>query len=55
VTRHDGTTVEGPLLAANDEGLTLTVTEGKGKAKTVSDVSIAQADIKEARVIIAFR
>jgi ribosome maturation factor RimP len=55
VTRTDGTAVEGPLVAVADDGLTLTVTEGKGKAKTVSDVAIAAADINEARVIISFR
>lgn len=55
VTRADGTTVEGKLIAVDDDGLTLTVVTGTGKNKTVVDQTITAADIKEARVIISLR
>lgn len=55
VVRTDDTTLDGQLLAVADDGLTLTVVSGKGKSKTVADIVVPAAEIKEARVILAFR
>lgn len=55
VVRQDGTALDGQLASVDDDALTLTVTTGKGKARTVADVVVPAADVKEARVIIAFR
>lgn len=55
VVRQDDTAIDGQLAGVDDDGLTLTVTTGKGRARTVADVVVPAADVKEARVIIAFR
>lgn len=51
----DDTILEGTLAAVDDEALTITVTSGKGKERSVSDIVVSAANILEARVILSFR
>lgn len=52
VQTTDGSTVEGALVAATDEALTVSVTTGTGKARSTTDVVLTADGIKEARVVV---
>jgi ribosome maturation factor RimP len=52
VVTTSGEVVEAPLASVTDEGLALSVTEGKGRSKTVTSVIIPSASIQEAKVVL---
>lgn len=54
VTKLDDTKLEGKLLAANEEQITIEITEGKGKKLTIIQLKLPISDIKLTKVQIKF-
>lgn len=54
VVLNDDTKKEGKMLDVTDEGITLEVTEGKGKKAVTQQLEIPFADIKQTKVQIKF-
>ncbi len=54
VIKTDETKIEGKLLAATDEQITVEITEGKGKKQTITCLELPIIDIKQTKVQIKF-
>jgi len=54
VTFLDGTIKEGKLMEANEEGINIEYTEGKGKKAVTHQLTISFAEIKQTKVLIKF-
>ena len=54
VTLNDDTKKEGTLSAVNEEAITITYTEGKGKKAVIVQADISFTDIKQTKVQVKF-
>jgi ribosome maturation factor RimP len=54
VIKMDDTKLEGKLLAATEEQMTIEITEGKGKKLTINQLELPISDIKQTKVQIKF-
>ena len=54
VTLNDETKLEGKLLEADEQMITVEVTTGKNKKAVTEQKQIAFADIKQTKILIAF-
>jgi ribosome maturation factor RimP len=54
VIKMDDTKLEGKLLAATEEQMTIEITEGKGKKMTINQLELPISDIKQTKVQIKF-
>ena len=54
VTLNDDTKKEGTLSAVNEEAITITYTEGKGKKAVIVQADISFIDIKQTKVQVKF-
>ena len=54
VVKLDDTRLEGKLLEANEEKISIEITEGKGKKMTVNQLEVSISDIKQTKVQVKF-
>ncbi len=54
VVKLDDTRLEGKLLEANEEKISIEITEGKGKKMTVNQIEVSISDIKQTKVQVKF-
>jgi ribosome maturation factor RimP len=54
VIKIDDTKLEGKLLAASEDKITVEITEGKGKKMTINQLELPISDIKQTKVQIKF-
>lgn len=54
VFKLDDTRLEGKLLEANEEKISIEITEGKGKKMTVNQLEVSISDIKQTKVQVKF-
>ena len=54
VVKLDETRLEGKLLEANEEKISIEITEGKGKKMTVNQLEVSISDIKQTKVQVKF-
>lgn len=54
VVKLDETRLEGKLLEANEEKISIEITEGKGKKMTINQLEVSISDIKQTKVQVKF-
>jgi len=54
VVKLDETRLEGKLLEANEEKISIEITEGKGKKMTINQLEVTISDIKQTKVQVKF-
>ncbi len=54
VFKLDDTRLEGKLLEANEEKISIEITEGKGKKMTINQLEVSISDIKQTKVQVKF-
>ena len=54
VVKLDDTRLEGKLLEANEEKISIEITEGKGKKMTINQLEVTISDIKQTKVQVKF-
>ncbi len=54
VVKLDETRLEGKLLEANEEKISIEITEGKGKKMTINQLEVPISDIKQTKVQVKF-
>ena len=54
VVKLDDTRLEGKLLEANEEKISIEITEGKGKKMTINHLEVPISDIKQTKVQVKF-
>ncbi len=54
VFKLDDTRLEGKLLEANEEKISIEITEGKGKKMTINLLEVSISDIKQTKVQVKF-
>jgi len=54
VVKLDDTRLEGKLLEANEEKISIEITEGKGKKMTINQLEVSISDIKQTKVQVKF-
>lgn len=54
VVKLDDTRLEGKLLEANEEKISIEITEGKGKKMTVNQLEVSISNIKQTKVQVKF-
>ena len=54
VVKLDETRLEGKLLEANEEKISIEITEGKGKKMTINLLEVSISDIKQTKVQVKF-
>ncbi len=54
VIKLDDTRLEGKLLEANEEKISIEITEGKGKKMTINQLEVPISDIKQTKVQVKF-
>ncbi len=54
VVKLDDTRLEGKLLEANEEKISIEITEGKGKKMTINQLEVPISDIKQTKVQVKF-
>ena len=54
VVKLDDIRLEGKLLEANEEKISIEITEGKGKKMTINQLEVSISDIKQTKVQVKF-
>ena len=54
VVKLDDTRLEGKLLEANEEKISIEIIEGKGKKMTINQLEVSISDIKQTKVQVKF-
>jgi len=54
VVKLDDTRLEGKLLEANEEKISIEITEGKGKKMTINQLEVTISNIKQTKVQVKF-
>jgi len=54
VVKLDETRLEGKLLEANEEKISIEITEGKGKKMTINQLEVSISNIKQTKVQVKF-